>query len=124
MIYSAAVFEDAGIAAVATWEPMMSSIVKGTSRTGAHILISSADYEGLITESADGRLLPGVAESWSVSDDGLTYTFLLNPSARWSDGNPVTAQDFVRGFRRVATDELVVGSEVLQLVGDDLRCRT
>jgi len=47
---SAAVFEDAGIAAVATWEPMMSSIVKGTSRTGAHILISSADYEGLITD--------------------------------------------------------------------------
>lgn len=47
---SAAVFEDANIAAVATWEPMMSSIVKGTSRTGAHVLISSADYEGLITD--------------------------------------------------------------------------
>ncbi len=47
---SAAVFEDESIAAVATWEPMMSSIVKGTSRKGAHILISSADYEGLITD--------------------------------------------------------------------------
>ncbi len=47
---SAAVFEDSGIAAVATWEPMMSSIVKGTSRKGSHVLISSADYEGLITD--------------------------------------------------------------------------
>lgn len=47
---SAAVFEDPSIAAVATWEPMMSSIVKSTSRTGAKILISSADYEGLITD--------------------------------------------------------------------------
>jgi NitT/TauT family transport system substrate-binding protein len=47
---SAAVFEDPSIAAVATWEPMMSSIVKGTSRTGSKILISSADYEGLITD--------------------------------------------------------------------------
>lgn len=47
---SLAVFEDSSIAAVATWEPMMSAIVKGTSREGAHILISSADYEGLITD--------------------------------------------------------------------------
>ena len=62
-------------------------------------------YEGLVTESADGRLLPGVAESWSVSDDGLAYTFLMNRSARWSDGTPVTATDFVRGFQRVAAPE-------------------
>lgn len=47
---SMAVFEDASIAAVATWEPMMSSIVNGTSREGARILLSSADYEGLITD--------------------------------------------------------------------------
>lgn len=47
---SAAVFEDPSVAAVATWEPMMSSIVKGTSREGSKILISSADYEGLITD--------------------------------------------------------------------------
>jgi NitT/TauT family transport system substrate-binding protein len=47
---SAAVFEDASISAVATWEPMLSSIVKGSSRDGAHVLLSSADYEGLITD--------------------------------------------------------------------------
>ncbi|MEM7525824.1 MAG: ABC transporter substrate-binding protein [Pseudomonadota bacterium] len=47
---SIAVFEDDSVAAVATWEPMMSAIVKGTSRAGSKVLISSADYEGLITD--------------------------------------------------------------------------
>lgn len=47
---SIAVFEDKDIAAVATWEPMLSSIVKGSSRDGAHVLLSSADFEGLITD--------------------------------------------------------------------------
>ena len=47
---SVAVFEDDSIAAVATWEPMLSTIVKGTSREGSKVLISSADYEGLITD--------------------------------------------------------------------------
>lgn len=47
---SAAVFEDSNVAAVATWEPMMSTIVRTTSRDGAHLLLTSADYEGLITD--------------------------------------------------------------------------
>jgi len=47
---SAAVYEDPSISAVATWEPMMSSIVKRSSREGTHVLLSSADYEGLITD--------------------------------------------------------------------------
>lgn len=47
---SAAVFEDDNVAAVATWEPMMSSIIKNSSREGAHLLLTSADYEGLITD--------------------------------------------------------------------------
>lgn len=47
---SIAVFEDESIAAVATWEPMLSQIVKNTSRTGSKVLLSSADFEGLITD--------------------------------------------------------------------------
>ena len=47
---SVAVFEDKNVAAVATWEPMMSTIVRTTSREGAHLLLTSADYEGLITD--------------------------------------------------------------------------
>ena len=60
-------------------------------------------YEGLVTESADGRLVPGVAASWTISDDGRTYTFSLDQAARWADGTRVTATDFVRAFRRIAT---------------------
>lgn len=56
-------------------------------------------YEGLIAEAPDGRLLPGVAERWSVSEDGRTYRFHLRDDARWSDGEPVRASDFVRALR-------------------------
>jgi oligopeptide transport system substrate-binding protein len=55
---------------------------------------------GLTTEAPDGSVLPGMAESWSTSPDGLTWTFHLR-NADWSDGTPVTADDFVYAFRRV-----------------------
>lgn len=45
--------------------------------------------------------LPGVAESWDISPDGLVYTFRLRASARWSDASPVTAHDFVAAWRRL-----------------------
>ena len=57
-------------------------------------------YEGLVTEAADGELVPGTAKRWTVSDDGRRYTFELKETARWSNGDPVTAADFVAGFRR------------------------
>jgi len=59
-------------------------------------------YEGLVSLDARGQLVPGVAQSWTVSDDGLTYTFELRPDAKWSNGDPVMVDDFVRGFRRSA----------------------
>ncbi|NDD65807.1 MAG: peptide ABC transporter substrate-binding protein, partial [Acidobacteria bacterium] len=46
-------------------------------------------FEGLISFSADGRTIPGVAESWSVSADGRTCVFTLRAAARWSDGRPL-----------------------------------
>ena len=57
-------------------------------------------FEGLIAEAADGSLIPGVAEQWHLSDDGLVYTFQLRKNARWSNGEPVTATYFVFSFRR------------------------
>ncbi len=59
-------------------------------------------YEGLVSESASGELVPGVAKSWTISDDGLVYTFVLREDGRWSNGEPLTSNDFVRSFRRVA----------------------
>ena len=58
-------------------------------------------YEGLTIYDAAGKIVPGAAESWKVSDDGLTYTFKLRENAKWSDGSPVTAQDFEFSFKRV-----------------------
>ncbi|MCB9942089.1 MAG: peptide ABC transporter substrate-binding protein [Geminicoccaceae bacterium] len=58
-------------------------------------------YEGLVIDGADGSVQPGVAESWSVSDDGLVYTFKLRDDAKWSNGDPVTADDFVFSYRRI-----------------------
>ncbi|GAB2781096.1 peptide ABC transporter substrate-binding protein [Halomonas shantousis] len=58
-------------------------------------------YEGLVKESAEGEVLPGMATDWDVSEDGLTYTFHLRDDARWSDGEPVTAEDFVFGWRHL-----------------------
>lgn len=57
-------------------------------------------FEGLSTEAPDGRIVPGVAQSWQVSEDGLRWTFALREDARWSNGDPVTAEDFVWSLRR------------------------
>lgn len=56
---------------------------------------------GLTTESADGTPIPGVAESWTTSADGLVWTFRLRADAVWSDGVPVTAGDFVFAAQRI-----------------------
>jgi oligopeptide transport system substrate-binding protein len=57
-------------------------------------------FEGLVNEAPNGDLIPGVAESWDISEDGRTYTFHLRDNARWSNGDPVTAHDFVYSLRR------------------------
>jgi oligopeptide transport system substrate-binding protein len=56
---------------------------------------------GLTTLDAQGRVIPGAAESWTISDDGLTYTFTLRENLKWSDGSPLTAGDFAYSVRRV-----------------------
>jgi len=57
--------------------------------------------EGLTTLDKNAAVAPGVASSWSVSADGLTYRFVLRPEARWSNGERVTAADFVAGLMRL-----------------------
>lgn len=58
-------------------------------------------YEGLTTESQDGKVVPGVAASWTVNASGTQYTFKLRHDARWSNGTRVRAEDFVKAWRRV-----------------------
>jgi oligopeptide transport system substrate-binding protein len=63
-------------------------------------------FEGLVVQDPRGNVAPGVAESWSVSPDGLTYTFHLRRSAKWSNGEAVTADDFVYSLRRIEDPKL------------------
>lgn len=57
-------------------------------------------HEGLLTRDARGRPVAGIAREWGMSDDGRQWTFHFDPDARWSDGEPITADDFVRGVER------------------------
>lgn len=63
-------------------------------------------FEGLYNQDADGEIVPGVALSHTVSDDLMTYTFTLRPDAKWSNGDAVTANDFVYAWRRAASPDL------------------
>ena len=67
---------------------------------GACLAVNS--FAGLYTHAADGTLQPELATGHTVSDDGLTYTFTLREGLTWSDGEPLTAEDFVYSWQRAA----------------------
>jgi oligopeptide transport system substrate-binding protein len=64
-------------------------------------------FEGLVNlDQTTLEIIPGVAESWSVSKDGLTYTFKIRKNAKWSDGQALTANDFVYSWKRAVSPKL------------------
>ena len=75
---------------------------KNTDVEGSDVLRQL--FEGLMNEDEKGAMVPGVAESFEESDDKLTYTFKLR-DAKWSNGEPVTAGDFVYAWRRAVNPE-------------------
>lgn len=77
-----------------TIDPALNSAVDG-----GNMLLHT--FECLLTVAEDGTLAPGQAESWETSEDGLTWTFHLRDGLKWSDGSPLTANDFVYSWRRV-----------------------
>ncbi|AUM73931.1 peptide ABC transporter substrate-binding protein [Paracoccus jeotgali] len=76
---------------------------KNTDVEGSDVLRQL--FEGLYNEDETGAMVPGVATEHSVSDDGLVYTFKLRDDAKWSNGDPVVAGDFVYAWQRVANPE-------------------
>ncbi|HEX3729421.1 MAG TPA: ABC transporter substrate-binding protein, partial [Opitutaceae bacterium] len=81
-----------------------------TNTAYSDLNILTALFEGLTSmDEATSQPVPGVAERWEPSPDGLTWTFHLRADARWSDGDPVTAGDFVYSFHRILSPGL--GSE-------------
>jgi oligopeptide transport system substrate-binding protein len=57
-------------------------------------------FEGLVLLDKNSKVVPALAESWTMSPDGLVYTFKLRADAKWSNGDPVTAEDFAWTWRR------------------------
>ena len=78
----------------------------------AHVLRDL--FQGLVMQDAKAELIPGAAESWTVSDDGKVYTFKLRKDAVWSDGSPVTAEHFVYSFRRL--EDPATGAEYASML--------
>lgn len=58
-------------------------------------------FEGLVRDNSSGKIVPGGASNWDISKDGLTYTFQLQKNAKWSNGDPITAHDYVYGMQRL-----------------------
>lgn len=76
-----------------------------------------ADYtDGLMQMDKDGKAVNALAESYEVSDDGLTWTFKIRKDANWSNGTPVTAKDFVFGWQRAVDPN--VASEYSYMLSD------
>lgn len=80
---------------IKSFDPQINTDVEGS-------MVLRDLFEGLVNANPDGSDAPGVAESWDVSEDGLTYTFNLRKDAKWSNGDPVTAHDFVYAWQRLA----------------------
>ncbi|MBL8711224.1 MAG: peptide ABC transporter substrate-binding protein [Rhodospirillaceae bacterium] len=79
-------------------------------------------YEGLVSPDPAGEPVPGAAETWDISDDGLTYTFHLRDGLKWSNGDPLVAQDFVNGVIRTldpatASDKGYIFTSTISVVG-------
>jgi len=87
------------LAAGNTSEPLTLDPHKATGTWEDHII--SDMLIGLTQDDAAGNTVPGMAERWETTPDGIVWTFHLRPDAVWSDGVPVTADDFVFSLRRI-----------------------
>lgn len=73
------------------------------------LLVARMVYEGLVRNDVldpDFEPIPAAAERWEISDDELEYTFFIRPEAKWTNGSPVTARDFVYSWRRAMLPDL------------------
>lgn len=80
---------------VAVVQPEPPLIMSGINQLGPALYVAGKIYQGLLTYSADLSPQPSLAQSWTISDDGLTYVFKLQEGVKWHDGEPFTSADVV-----------------------------
>ena len=86
--------------------PTMDSVLN-TDVVGGNVMNNV--FEGLYRQGLDGKLVLGMAEAEpEVSEDNLTYTFKIREDANWSNGDPVTAGDFVYAWQRLSDPEVAL----------------
>lgn len=100
-LFAGCVGEDSSGSSTLNWNLGAEPKVLDPSLAGAtdagHIINNT--FEGLVREQ-EGKVIPGMAESWEASDDGRTITFKIRRDAKWSDGSRLTANDFVYAWKR------------------------
>lgn len=77
------------------------SLDPAASQDNNSFTVLGAAFEGLTRLDENAQVQPGTAESWTISDDGKTYTFKIRENAKWSNGDPVKAGDFEFAWKRV-----------------------
>lgn len=78
----------------------------GQAQDNVSFAVLNGLFEGLTRANEKGEALPGTAEKWDISPDGTKYTFHLRKDAKWSNGDPVTAEDFEFSWKRVLNPKL------------------
>ncbi|WP_339224052.1 nickel ABC transporter substrate-binding protein [Paenibacillus sp. FSL W7-1279] len=71
----------------------------------SEMFAQSMIYDSLVTYGEDGKIKPSLAESWDISEDGLTYTFHLRPGVKFSDGTSLTADNIIRNFDAIMANK-------------------
>ena len=84
----------------------MSSMDNSVATDGSSFPMQMMGLSGLLALDESGTPVPDLAESYDVSDDGLTYTFHLKKDAQWSNGTPITANDVVYSWHRLVSPTL------------------
>ena len=109
------VVSSGGVTLPADAAPLDQQVFRSAGIEGKHFDTMRNEYEGFAYEAAieqlakmgpEGEWHPAAADSWELSEDGRTWTFHLRQDAKWSDGVPVTADDWVYSFRRYLNPEM------------------
>ena len=94
-----------GLAGPSTWDPHLGIFLEDIQVIGT-MYNQLVEFNPLNTNAyADGDIIPDLAESWEMSDDGLSYTFRIRKNAKWTDGRDITADDALFSINRMTFEE-------------------